>query len=134
MRSSIAYAISAIAHHDWPEEWTELFDVLLTYLSSQNVGAIYGAMKVFIEICQEIIDVQIPTIAPLLLPKMYDIFIDNRNFSTGTRERAVHIFSIISETTALLGEYDKVAIKQFLDPILPQFTEALIKVLQLPEG
>jgi len=74
MRSSIAYAISAIAHHDWPEEWSELFDVLLTYLSSQNVGAIYGAMKVFIEICQEIIDVQIPTIAPLLLPKMYDIF------------------------------------------------------------
>ena len=134
MRSSIAYAISAIAHHDWPEEWSELFDVLLTYLSSQNVGAIYGAMKVFIEICQEIIDVQIPTIAPLLLPKMYDIFIDSQNFSTGTRERAVHIFSIISETTAILGEHDKVAIKQYLDPILPQFTEALVKVLQTPDS
>ncbi|RWS09017.1 Importin-9-like protein [Dinothrombium tinctorium] len=128
--SSIAYAISAIAHYEWPEHWPDLFQELLNYLSSRNYVAIYGAMKVFSEISHEIVDTQIPSIAPLLLPKMYEIFVDTQNFSSGTRERAVQIFTVIAETIAVMGEYDKVAVKQFLDPILPQFTEALVKILQ----
>ncbi|XP_074593003.1 importin 9 [Brevipalpus obovatus] len=134
MRGSIAYAISAVAHFDWPEEWPELFQVLVGYLSSGNKGAVNGAMKVFSEICSEISDIQIPTIAPLLLPKMYDIFVDTQNFSSTTRERAVTIFCNITNTITLMNDYDNVAVKHYLDPILPQFTEALVKVLQAPNG
>ncbi|RWS24145.1 Importin-9-like protein, partial [Leptotrombidium deliense] len=130
LRSSIAYAISAIAHYEWPDEWPDLFKELLSFLSSRNYGAIYGAMKVFSEISHEIVDTQIPSIAPLLLPKMYEIFVDSQNFSAGTRERAVQIFTVIAETVAVMGEYDKVAVKLYLDPVLPQFTEALVKVMQ----
>ena len=46
VRSSIAYAISAIAHWDWPELWPELFPLLMQALSSGQPNAVHGAMRV----------------------------------------------------------------------------------------
>ena len=46
VRVSVAYAVSAIAHWDWPEAWPELFDVLMEALASGNPDAIHGAMRV----------------------------------------------------------------------------------------
>lgn len=63
---------------------------------------------------------------------MLEIFADSSNYSLRTRGRAVQIFTYISETIAVMGEYDKVSVKMYLDPVLPHFTEALVKVLQLP--
>ncbi len=134
LRSSLAYAVSTIAHYDWPEEWPQLGQILISYLSSGNGIAIYSAMKVFVELSHEVTDSQMPTIAPLLLPKMYQIFVSSQEFSLRTRGRAVQIFTTIAETIAQMGDYDKTAIKVYLEPILPQFTEALVEVLLLPEA
>jgi len=46
VRVSVAYAVSAVAHWDWPEAWPELFDVLMEALASDNPDAIHGAMRV----------------------------------------------------------------------------------------
>jgi len=46
VRVSVAYAVSAIAHWDWPEAWPELFDVLMEALASGSPDAIHGAMRV----------------------------------------------------------------------------------------
>ena len=46
VRSSIAYAVSAIAHWDWPELWPELFPLLMQALSSGQPDAVHGAMRV----------------------------------------------------------------------------------------
>lgn len=134
LRSALSYAVSAIAFSDWPEDWPNLFETLMNYLSSGNPGAIYSSMKVFSEICHDICDNQIPTIAPILLPKMYEIFVNTQVFSIGTRDRAVQIFTIISETIALMCDYDKTAIENYLQPMLPQFTEALLKTLEMPDS
>jgi hypothetical protein len=134
LRSSLAYAVSTIAHYDWPEEWPQLGQILISYLSSGNGIAIYSAIKVFVELSHEVTDSQMPTIAPLLLPKMYQIFVSSQEFSLRTRGRAVQIFTTIAETIAQMGDYDKTAIKVYLEPILPQFTEALVKVLLLPDA
>ena len=134
LRSSLAYVVSAIAFSDWPEDWPNLFEILMNYLSSGKQGAIYSSMKVFNEICHDICDNQIPTIAPILLPKMYEIFVNAHVFSIGTRDRAIQIFTIISETIALMCDYDKSAIDNFLQPMLPQFTEALLKTLEMPDN
>lgn len=45
LRSSVAYAISAIAHWDWPEQWPQLFDILMESLKSGNSNAVHGAMR-----------------------------------------------------------------------------------------
>ena len=46
VRSTVAYAISAIAHWDWPEAWPQLFQILMEALTSGNVEAMHGAMRV----------------------------------------------------------------------------------------
>ncbi len=46
VRSSVAYAVSAIAHWDWPEAWPELFQILMEALNSGNRDAVDGAMRV----------------------------------------------------------------------------------------
>lgn len=42
----MAYAVSAIAHWDWPEAWPELFNLLMEMLVSGDVNAVHGAMRV----------------------------------------------------------------------------------------
>ena len=46
VRTSVAYAVSAIAHWDWPEEWPELFQILMEALTSGDPNAVHGAMRV----------------------------------------------------------------------------------------
>ena len=38
IRKSIAAVISSIAHWDWPENWPNLFETLLTYLRDAKVS------------------------------------------------------------------------------------------------
>ena len=128
IRSSLAYAVSAIAHYDWPEEWPQLGTILLEYLSSGNTIAVSNAMKVFVELSNEITDLQIPSVAPLLLPKMYEIFISPQEFSLRTRSRAVKIFITLAETIAQMNEIDQSAIQKYLEPVLPEFTEVFLRV------
>lgn len=46
VRSSVAYAVSAIAHWDWPEAWPQLFSLLMGMLVSGDLNAVHGAMRV----------------------------------------------------------------------------------------
>lgn len=46
VRSTVAYAIAAIAHWDWPEDWPELFDQLMLALNSPNSNLVHGSMRV----------------------------------------------------------------------------------------
>ena len=46
VRSSVAYAVSAIAHWDWPEAWPDLFPILMQALTSGDPNAVHGAMRV----------------------------------------------------------------------------------------
>lgn len=46
VRSSVAYAVSAIAHWDWPEAWPQLFSLLMGMLVSGDLDAVHGAMRV----------------------------------------------------------------------------------------
>jgi len=41
-----AYAISAIAHWDWPEAWPDLFGHLMQALTSGDRNLVHGAMRV----------------------------------------------------------------------------------------
>jgi len=41
-----AYAISAIAHWDWPEAWPDLFGQLMQALTSGDGNLVHGAMRV----------------------------------------------------------------------------------------
>lgn len=42
----MAYVISSIALWDWPDQWPELFDLLMQALSSTDKDAVHGSMRV----------------------------------------------------------------------------------------
>jgi len=75
VRSSIAYAISAVAHWDWPENWPGLFDILVNYLSSNNEWQVQAAMRLLTEISPDLTDM---SFAPVILSEMYRIFEDEQ--------------------------------------------------------
>ncbi|MPC24072.1 Importin-9 [Portunus trituberculatus] len=73
-RSSVAYAISAIAHWDWPDQWCGLFDLLMAALKTGQEAPVHGAMRVLTEFSRDLTDQHIHQVAPVILPEMYRIF------------------------------------------------------------
>lgn len=73
MRTAVAYAISAIAHWDWPENWPGLFDILVSCLSRENEFAVHGAMRVLTEFTRDLTDTHLPNVGPIILQEMYRI-------------------------------------------------------------
>lgn len=74
VRTAVAYAISAIAHWDWPENWPGLFDILVSCLSGESEYAVHGAMRVLTEFTSDLTDTQLPNVGPVILQEMYRIF------------------------------------------------------------
>lgn len=134
VRTSVAYAVSAIAHWDWPETWPELFSLLMDALTCGDPNALHGAMRVLTEFTQDVTDVQMTKVAPVILPEMYKIFLKADVYSIRTRTRAVNIFNTCVAMIATMIETHKDIVKALLSPILPQFTEAFVNALQVPDG
>ncbi|XP_071784308.1 importin-9-like [Asterias amurensis] len=137
VRSSVAYAISAIASWDWPESWPELLTELMDLITSGNGDAVHGAMRVLTEFTREVTDVQMPHVAPVILPEMYRIFVQADMYSIRTRGRAVEIFNECANiiyNIMSINDSTKDAAKALLFPVLPKFTEAFAQALNVPYG
>ncbi|KAJ8386386.1 hypothetical protein AAFF_G00170910 [Aldrovandia affinis] len=134
VRSSVAYAVSAVAHWDWPEAWPELFTLLMDMLVSGDVNAVHGAMRVLTEFTREVTDTQMPLVAPVILPEMYKIFTMAEVYSIRTRSRAVEIFTTCANLVSAIEELECGAAKALIFPVVQQFTEAFVQALQLPDG
>ncbi|XP_015154207.2 importin-9 [Gallus gallus] len=134
VRSSVAYAVSAIAHWDWPEAWPELFNLLMEMLVSGDVNVVHGAMRVLTEFTREVTDTQMPHVAPVILPEMYKIFTMAEVYGIRTRSRAVEIFTTCAHMICNMEELEKGAAKVLIFPVVQQFTEAFVQALQMPDG
>ncbi|XP_024900549.1 importin-9 [Pteropus alecto] len=134
VRSSVAYAVSAIAHWDWPEAWPQLFSLLMGMLVSGDLRAVHGAMRVLTEFTREVTDTQMPLVAPVILPEMYKIFTMAEVYGIRTRSRAVEIFTACAHMICNMEELEKGAAKALIFPVVQQFTEAFVQALQVPDG
>ncbi|KAM0731153.1 Importin-9 [Formica fusca] len=133
VRTAVAYAISGIAHWDWPENWPALFDVLVSCLRDESEYAVHGAMRVLTEFSRDVTDTQLPNVGPIILQEMYRIF-QNENYSIRTRGRAVEIFITITTLAANMGIYEKGFTEQYLQPIIPMFCEKFVECLRVPNS
>ncbi|XP_035243530.1 importin-9 [Anguilla anguilla] len=134
VRSSVAYAVSGIAQWDWPEAWPRLFSLLVELLVSGDLNGVHGAMRVLTEFTREVTDTQMPMVAPVILPEMYKIFTMTEVYSIRTRSRAVEIFTTCAKLIAAIQDLQKGAAKALILPVVPQFTQAFIQALRIPDG
>ena len=133
IRATIAYAISAIAHWDWPENWADLFPLIMEAVHSGNPDCVHGAMRVLTEFSRELTDVNIAKVAPIVLPELFSIFMESEKYSIRTRTRAIEIYNTC---LCLIHDTDN---PQMLDSLLPllfvsKFTHAMAEALQVPNG
>ncbi|KAI7859526.1 armadillo-type protein [Circinella umbellata] len=125
-----AYVVSKIAHDDFPEDWPNLFDVLVSYLKSNSVDGVHGAMRVLLEMVQRDISIQqLPQIGPVLIPELYTILTSDNVYSFRTRGRAVSIFNSCVQMLDTLRDDNPEAADQFIAPILPQWMQAFHTIL-----
>ncbi|XP_026671406.1 importin-9 isoform X2 [Ceratina calcarata] len=134
VRAAVAYAVSAIAHWDWPENWPGLFDILVNCLSGENEYAVHGAIRVLTEFTSDLTDAQLPNVGPVILQEMYRIFQSENKYSIRTRSRAVEIFTTITTLVAATGVYQKGFTEQYLQPVIPMFCEKFVQCLRVPDG
>jgi len=131
IRVASAYAVSKVAHNDWPEDWPNLFNVLLDLIKSSNPNDVHGAMRVLTELISNDITVeQFPQIAPVLCPQLLAILTNDSQYSLRTRGRAVSIFRNCLEMVFMIKEEHAAAAEQFLTPIMPQWYEVFLAILK----
>lgn len=131
IRSVVAYSISNIASYDWPNDWQELFDIIVKCLSG-NENSVHGAMKVLVEFTLDL-DKQIVEVGPMILSEVYRIFEAQNVYSVSTRSYAVEILTSLlrSINTHIESKQEQSTI---LNPTLPTFMQKMIEGLTVPNG
>lgn len=130
IRNTVAYTISSIAGYDWPNDWVELFDIIVKCLAG-NEDSVHGAMQVLVEFTYELED-RVKDVGPIILSEIYRIFDSEAMFTVKTRSCSIDILNSLLkcanthvEPKDLLG---------FLNPVLPVFLEKMIHGLTVPNG
>ncbi|KAG0356145.1 hypothetical protein BG005_004912 [Podila minutissima] len=130
IRASCAYVVSKIAHHDWPESWTNLLDVLVHHLKNGSTDEVHGSMRVLAEfVNKDITHVQLPLVAPVLFPELLRILMSEQLYSHATRSRCASIFRSAVEMLYTIKEEHPEAVKMYLTPIIGQWNEAFVTIL-----
>lgn len=131
IRVSVAYTISTIASMDWPDTWTDLFDIIVKCLGG-NEDSIHGAMQVLVEFTYDM-DSQISVVGPVILSEIYRIFEAEQVYCVKTRSCAVTIFkSLLKAINEHIETKEEKA--KMLNPVLPVFIDKLIGALNSPSG
>eukprot|EP00094_Tigriopus_californicus_P002531 TCALIF_02446-PA protein Name:"Similar to Ipo9 Importin-9 (Mus musculus)" AED:0.08 eAED:0.08 QI:0/0.33/0.2/0.9/1/1/10/0/889 len=133
VRSSVAFTLATIGHWDWPEQWPDLFNIIMAALQDPSEYAVQGAVRVLKEFARDLTDSQIPAVAPVIIPDMYRIFMEQERYTIRTRTRAIEIFTTMASMICAMAEVNKSLSKSLLSPILPTFTDALIDGLSIPD-
>lgn len=66
--------MSTIAHSDWPDDFPDLLDNLVSLISSSSSSAVHGALQVFVEFVRsDVTEDQIIPVFRQLLPELLNI-------------------------------------------------------------
>lgn len=129
IRISVAYTISIIASLDWPNTWTELFDIIVKCLGG-NENSIHGAMHVLIEFTNDL-DTQITVVGPIIISEIYRIFEADTIYNVKTRTCAMTIFhSLFKSIMAVIDNQQEQT--KMLSPVLPGLIEKMMHTLSNP--
>ena len=130
IRNTVAYTISSIAAYDWPNDWVELFDIIVKCLSG-NEDSVHGAMQVLVEFTYELED-RVKDVGPIILSEIYRIYDSEAAFTVKTRSCSIDILnSLLKCANTHVDPKDLVS---FLNPVLPAFLEKMIQGLTVPNG
>ncbi|CAE7208239.1 unnamed protein product [Rhizoctonia solani] len=125
IRSLSAAVCSLIAHCDWPDEYPELLDQLITLLGTDNADAIHGSMQVMAEFVRsDVTEDQILPILRQLLPVLMNILGDPSKHASLTRARTISVFRQCVEALYMVKEQHPSAVTEATTSVLPTWLNA----------
>ncbi|KAJ3178224.1 Importin 9 [Geranomyces variabilis] len=132
IRVLIAYVVAKIAHFDWPEAWPNLFEVILEGLRG-DPERVHGVMRVLAEFMRDdLTDQHFEYFAPALLPELLRIFSNANDYRPRDRARALGVFRDFTAILYFVSEEHPQSVLNYLDPVLPSWMEAFLKILSTP--
>ncbi|XP_066997331.2 importin-9 [Anabrus simplex] len=126
IRSAIAYAISAIASRDWPEEWPEFFNMLVSLLTCTGQSLVLCAMQVLKEFTRNLSYNQLPNVAQVLLDQILRIYVEDQKYTFRIRRKAVELFT---SCAMLVADSSSSYRKRYLYPVLPTYCTKFIQTI-----
>ncbi|PVV04648.1 hypothetical protein BB560_000841 [Smittium megazygosporum] len=129
---SNAYVVSTIGKYDWPEEWPEMFQLLLQVIKTGNPDQVTSAMIVFKEIITRDLSSDQLQELTLLLPEFMGILNQENAFSVETRTIAVQIFGESIELLSILELETSGPNIQMLKSMISTWIQKLLQILSLP--
>lgn len=134
IRTAIAFALSNVAHSDWPTDFPELLPTLFNILNPENPhknqDAIHGAMRVLAEFVRsDVMEEQLMDLLKESMPVLLGV-LRSSDAAFGTKTQCVNIFRTSSKTLYMMkDEYPAVA-QAAMEGILPAWISVLGEVLQ----
>ncbi|KAI0756104.1 ARM repeat-containing protein [Daedaleopsis nitida] len=132
IRSLCAHVISSVANCDWPDEYPDLLNSLITLLSSLSPDSVHGAMQVFTEfIKSDLTEDQILPVLRQLLPVLLNILGAPDQHSALTRSRTIAVFRQCIESLYMVKDQYPDAVKEATGTVLPVWLEAFKTLLNV---
>ncbi|KAH6916745.1 armadillo-type protein [Coprinopsis sp. MPI-PUGE-AT-0042] len=133
IRSLTAHALSSIANCDWPDEYPDLLQNLISLLSAGSPDSVHGAMQVFTEfIHSDLTEDQILPVLRQLLPVLLTI-LGSTEHSAPTRARTVAVFRQCVTALYMVKDQYTDAVNEATTSILPVWLEAFKVLLNVDE-
>ncbi|KAJ2917840.1 hypothetical protein MD484_g2556, partial [Candolleomyces efflorescens] len=131
IRSLSAHALSSVANADWPDEYPELLQNLITLVSSSSPNSVHGAMQVFTEfIKSDLTEDQILPVLRELLPVLLSILGSNEH-AAPTRARTISVFRQCVTALYMVKDQYPDAVNEATTGILPVWLEAFKTLLNI---
>ncbi|KAA0189002.1 Importin-9 [Fasciolopsis buskii] len=119
VRNVVTHTIATIAQFDWPEAWPTLLPDISQMITrvaqldqsnlpavEQNKALVHGCIRVLAAISGEISDLDVPKVAPLLMPSLMRVICDKQRFGRATRRNAVIAVNNLLDTMLSSGDQD----------------------------
>ncbi|TEB38615.1 ARM repeat-containing protein [Coprinellus micaceus] len=131
IRSLCAHALSSVANADWPDEYPDLLQGLITLVSSSSPDSVHGAMQVFTEfIKSDLTEDQILPVLRQLLPVLLAILGSNEH-AAPTRARTISVFRQCVTALYMVKDQFPDAVNEATTSILPVWLEAFKTLLNI---
>lgn len=132
IRSSAAFAASAVARFDWPEDWSDLLGSLVQMLQSGSPDAVHGAMRVVTEFVKnDISEDQLVPVVRDLVPALLTILGNPQSHSFLTRADTVSVYRQILAMLAMIRDEHPKPVREALDQIGSVWLDAFSQLLAI---
>lgn len=129
IRTAIAFALSSIAHSDYPTSFPSLIPTIINLLQSGNPDAVHGAMRVLEEFVRgDLGEDQMLGVCRDLMPVLEGVVGDEKN-SPLSRASAISILRQVLRTLYMLKDEYPEQVETSVKDVLPRWLEVMGRVL-----